>query len=73
MKTNYYDFSKTFRLTWWIQSKIFKNVMFYRDQVQHCYCRQINNVDGKIIEDEHGKWFFPRSWLVSYPQLISKT
>jgi len=67
-KSTYYDFSSTFVWSWRIQSYLFKNVDFYYDKPQKCYCRRIKNVKGELI----GGWFYPKpNLLVNYKQKIS--
>ena len=64
--TDYYDFCTNWRWQWVLQSLIFRDVFFYYDKRQKCYCRKIKNVKG-IIKDG---FFYPKHRLVKYKQYI---
>lgn len=70
-KTNYYDFCDKnrwkFRFIWFLQSLIFRDVLFYYNERQTAYCREIKNVEGSIIDG----WFYPKHFLVKYRQKIN--
>lgn len=65
--SNYYDFSHQIVWKWIWQSIIYKDVLFYRDKKQKCWCRKIVNVKGYI---EDGNYFIPEHRLVKYKQII---
>ena len=67
--SDYYDFSDHIVLKWIWQSIIYKDVSFYRDKDQKCWCRKISNVPGKIYDGA----FHPRHKLVLYKQIINVT
>lgn len=65
--TDYYDFCMKRKWQWILQSLIFKNISFYYDKRQECYCRKISNVKGTIKDG----CFCPKHLIVKYKQYIN--
>jgi len=78
-KSNFYDHCQKerwkFRFQWWLQSLIFRNVKYYYDKKQRCYCRKVCDVKGIIKRDdkwERGLIFQPyMNLLVNYKQGVN--
>lgn len=67
----YYDFSQKKVKEWIKQAKDNKNVLFYYDEKNKAYCREIRNVRGKIIKEKGQNIFTPdEGQLVTYGQII---